>query len=105
MIIRTCLESFEVTGPEGKHLCLAYEPLREPVWLYQQRFPDGKLPSSLIKAFLTMILTGLDYLHSDCKVVHTGRPSHHFYDRTSSLALSLTIITTDLKLENILVGF
>ncbi|EFR03026.1 CMGC/SRPK protein kinase [Nannizzia gypsea CBS 118893] len=82
VIIRACLESFEVTGPEGKHLCLAYEPMREPVWLYQQRFPDRRLPSSLIKAFLTMILTGLDYLHSECKVVHT-----------------------DLRLENILVGF
>ncbi|QVM11554.1 hypothetical protein D8B26_006201 [Coccidioides posadasii str. Silveira] len=37
-IIRTCLDSFEVTGPDGSHLCLAYEPMREPLWILQKTF-------------------------------------------------------------------
>ncbi|GLA58529.1 hypothetical protein AtubIFM54640_008631, partial [Aspergillus tubingensis] len=30
-VIRSYLESFELTGPIGKHICLAYEPAREPL--------------------------------------------------------------------------
>ncbi|PGG98867.1 CMGC/SRPK protein kinase [Polytolypa hystricis UAMH7299] len=81
-IIRTCVESFEIAGPEGSHLCLAYEPMREPLWLLQRRFTDWSLPLPIVKAYVLMLLAGLDYLHSECKVVHT-----------------------DLKLENILVTF
>lgn len=76
--VRTYLESFEVIHPEDKersHLCLAYEPMREPFWLYQRRFVDEKIPLPLIKAYLMGILSGLDYLHSVCKVAHGGESS------------------------------
>jgi serine/threonine protein kinase len=71
-ILRTCFESFEVNGPEGKHLCLAYEPMREPIWMFQRRFAHQKLPLSIVKAYLQILLAGLDYLHSECNIVHTG---------------------------------
>lgn len=72
-IIRTCIESFEVTGPEGTHLCLAYEPMREPFWILQKRFVERKLPLSIAKSYLLILLAGLDYLHSECRIVHTGK--------------------------------
>jgi hypothetical protein len=28
VILRTCLDHFEVTGPEGTHMCFVYEPMR-----------------------------------------------------------------------------
>ncbi|KKZ62330.1 hypothetical protein EMCG_00404 [[Emmonsia] crescens] len=68
-IIRTCLESFEVTGPEGNHLCLAYEPMREPLWILQKRFVNQRLPLPIAKAYLLILLAGLDYLHSECRVL------------------------------------
>ncbi|KAL2861600.1 kinase-like domain-containing protein [Aspergillus pseudodeflectus] len=81
-IIRTCLDSFEVTGPDGSHLCLAYEPMREPLWILQRRFVDQRLPLPIEKAYLLILLAGLDYLQSECRFVHT-----------------------DLKLDNILMTF
>ncbi|GKZ35249.1 hypothetical protein AbraIFM66950_005843 [Aspergillus brasiliensis] len=81
-VIRTYLDSFEVTGPISKHLCLAYEPAREPLWLYQRRFGGGRFTLPMAKAYILIILAGLDYLHSVCRVVHT-----------------------DLKLDNILITF
>ncbi|KAK2792642.1 hypothetical protein FQN51_001614 [Onygenales sp. PD_10] len=82
VILRTCLDDFEVTGPEGKHMCLVYEPMREPLWILQRRFVNRKLPLPIAKAYVYVLLVGLDYLHSECKVVHT-----------------------DLKLGNILMSF
>ncbi|CAI7625047.1 unnamed protein product [Penicillium palitans] len=82
VILRTCLDHFEVDGPEAKHMCLVYEPMREPLWILQRRFVDRKLPLPIAKAYIYFLLVGLDYLHSECKVVHA-----------------------DLKLGNILMSF
>ncbi|RAK95101.1 putative serine/threonine-protein kinase [Aspergillus ibericus CBS 121593] len=82
VILRTCLDDFEVTGPQGKHVCLVYEPMREPLWILQRRFIDRKLPLPIAKAYIYFLLVGLDYLHSECKVIHA-----------------------DLKLGNILMSF
>jgi serine/threonine-protein kinase SRPK3 len=70
--VRTITDSFEATGPFGNHLCLVYEPMREPIWLLQRRFPDERYPPNLLRWTLQYILTGLDYLHSECHVIHTG---------------------------------
>lgn len=66
------MEHFEVRSPHGIHSCFVYEPLRETLRLFQRRLPNGKLPVSLLKVFLQQILLGLDYLHSECGIVHTG---------------------------------
>ncbi|KAE8381159.1 kinase-like domain-containing protein [Aspergillus bertholletiae] len=67
VILRTCLDGFEVSGPEGKHMCLMYEPMREPLWMLQRHFVDRKLPLPIAKAYIYFILAGLDYLYSQCK--------------------------------------
>lgn len=72
-LIRTLLDSFEIKGPEGSHACLVYPPMREPLSMYQWRFDDRKMPLPLIKTYIRALLTGLDYLHKECRTVHTGR--------------------------------
>jgi hypothetical protein len=40
--VRHMLDNFKVTGPGGTHLCLVYEPMRVPLWQFQQRLPNSK---------------------------------------------------------------
>jgi serine/threonine-protein kinase SRPK3 len=73
--VRHILDSFALKSSSGKdHLSVVLEPLREPLWIYQQRFADGVIPSDILKIMLQMILHGLDYIHSECRIIHTGLP-------------------------------
>lgn len=70
---RGVLDSFTLESSPGKnHLSLVLEPLQEPLWIYQRRFVDGVIPSDIIKLMIQMILHGLDYIHSECHIIHTG---------------------------------
>ncbi|RDB22074.1 Serine/threonine-protein kinase SRPK [Hypsizygus marmoreus] len=60
------LDSFEVSSINGRHLCLVHEPMG--------RFPklDGTgLPLSVVKVVAKQLLQALDFLHRECRVVHT----------------------------------
>ncbi|KAF1843572.1 kinase-like protein [Cucurbitaria berberidis CBS 394.84] len=70
---RGLLDVFQLQRPnstESSNLGLVYEPVREPLWLVKTRFRDGTIPVHILKILLQEILHGLDFLHSDCKVVH-----------------------------------
>ncbi|KAL5337397.1 kinase-like domain-containing protein [Aspergillus crustosus] len=81
-VLRTFTDSFIVNTAEGSHSCLVYKPMRETFNIFQRRFVDDKIPLPLVKAYVSVLLWALDYLHSECHVVHC-----------------------DLKLDNILMTF
>ena len=74
--VRQLRDSFAIRGVSGAHVCLVFEPLREPLLFYKRRFRDGVIPSAFLKIMIQMILQGLDYLHSECRVIHTGIINH-----------------------------
>ncbi|PIG79102.1 protein kinase domain protein [Aspergillus arachidicola] len=100
-LIRTLLDSFEVNGPEGSHSCLVYPPMREPLSMYQRRFSDRRMPLPLIKTYIRALLTRLDYLHKQCRTVHTGKFIFDIVSRRDTEPRR----RLDLKLENIMVSF
>ncbi|KAJ5585433.1 uncharacterized protein N7459_005233 [Penicillium hispanicum] len=69
--IRCPLDSFTLEYGSARHLTLVFEPLREPLWIYRKRFIGDVIPSDVLKILLQMVLHGLDYLHSECHVIHT----------------------------------
>lgn len=76
--IRKLSDSFALEGKSGTHSCLVLEALREPLWLYRRRYVGGVIPPGILKILMQMILMqmilhALDYLHSECRVIHTGR--------------------------------
>ncbi|CVL11855.1 related to dis1-suppressing protein kinase dsk1 [Fusarium proliferatum] len=69
--IRKLSDSFELQGTLETHSCLVLEALREPLWLYQTRYIGSVIPPDILKILVQMILHALDYLHSECRIVHT----------------------------------
>ncbi|KAJ5990221.1 hypothetical protein N7522_010428 [Penicillium canescens] len=81
--IRPCYGHFEIPSSEqDPHLCLIYEPQRETMLRFQDHFTGRKIPLPIAKAYITCLLLGVEYLHAECRVIHT-----------------------DLKLENIMMTF
>ncbi|CAM1502196.1 Fc.00g041800.m01.CDS01 [Cosmosporella sp. VM-42] len=76
--VRSVLDSFEVEGPSGKHICLAFEPLRQPLWMMgKQNTHNARVQPRTIKAVLPSILKCLDFIHSECQVIHTDLKGDH----------------------------
>jgi len=70
--IRTALETFKIPRPGGDHTCLVQKPMWESFRDLRHRVPDGLFTEELLKASLKQLFLALDYLHSECKLVHTG---------------------------------
>lgn len=70
--VRKLTDSFNVQGASGSHLCLVMEPLREPLSAYRNRYTGGAIPPNVLKFLVKMILEAMDYLHSECHVIHAG---------------------------------
>lgn len=70
--VRLLRDSFDLDRPEGKHICMVFETLKEPLWFLKMRFVKGVLPDDVLKLVVHMVLQGLKYLHTECHFIHTG---------------------------------
>jgi len=71
--VRAAIDDFIAIGPTGAaHLCLVFEAMREPLSQFQHRLVGDRIPPQLLKVYVDFILQGLDYLHSECQIIHTG---------------------------------
>jgi serine/threonine-protein kinase SRPK3 len=71
--VRVVQNSFMISGPFGEHLCMVFEPLREPLWLLGRHLGTVGLSLPILKAFLKLVLRGLDFLRSECHIIHTSK--------------------------------
>ncbi|KAJ6103114.1 hypothetical protein N7486_005541 [Penicillium sp. IBT 16267x] len=69
--VRSLLDSFDVTGPEDQHRCLVHPPLWESVLAFLHRNPVQRLPTPVLAVTLHRLFLALDYLHTECKIIHT----------------------------------
>ncbi|ETI29035.1 hypothetical protein G647_01488 [Cladophialophora carrionii CBS 160.54] len=69
--VRFMLDTFRVNGKYGDHLCIVYDVLREPIDLCMKKFPGSRFSCGKLRVLLPALLKGLDYMHSECHVVHT----------------------------------
>lgn len=75
--VRLIQDSFTIPGLFGEHLGMVFEPLREPLWLLGRHLRTVGLSPIIAKPFLRLVLKGLDFLHAECHIIHTGEFTKH----------------------------
>ncbi|GAB1726045.1 hypothetical protein NU195Hw_g1151t1, partial [Hortaea werneckii] len=70
--IRGLLETFEISGPTGKHLCLVQPPMHMTITELQRQVPSKRLNKDLLNGTLFNVLTALSFLHDEANVVHAN---------------------------------
>jgi serine/threonine-protein kinase SRPK3 len=70
--IRKLLDSFEISGPHGRHVCLVHEPLGVTLDEVRDFTKNRVFDEDLVRQTFRPILNGLEFLHKEAKVIHTG---------------------------------
>ncbi|WVN90144.1 uncharacterized protein L203_105380 [Cryptococcus depauperatus CBS 7841] len=65
------LDSFRHTGPNGSHVCMVFEVLGENLLGLIKRYQHRGVPQHIVKQIAKQVLLGLDYLHKECRIIHT----------------------------------
>lgn len=66
------LDTFKHKGPNGEHVCLVFDVLGHHLDFQTAKYEDEKLPVKTVKVLARQLLLGLDFLHRECGVIHTG---------------------------------
>nr|XP_061829911.1 SRSF protein kinase 3-like isoform X2 [Nerophis lumbriciformis] len=64
-------DEFKLAGVNGVHICLVLELLGPDLRSLQMHFKNRRLFQPCVKQILIQVLQGLDYLHNQCKIIHT----------------------------------
>ncbi|CZT11199.1 related to protein kinase [Rhynchosporium graminicola] len=70
--VRTIQDSFFTRSRAGKlHQCLVHDLLSNDILSLRYARSDRKLPEAMLKQILIHLLLALDFLHSECHIIHT----------------------------------
>ncbi|KAK6910656.1 hypothetical protein I203_104688 [Kwoniella mangroviensis CBS 8507] len=65
------VDNFRHTGPNGSHVCMVFEVLGENLLGLIKRYQHRGVPQHIVKQIAKQVLLGLDYLHTECRIIHT----------------------------------
>merc|ERR1712232_2583 len=66
------VDYFEHTGPNGKHVCMVFEPMGPNVLALIKRYNFKGVPLEIVRKVAAHVLIGLDYMHRVCGIIHTN---------------------------------
>ncbi|ORX38691.1 kinase-like domain-containing protein [Kockovaella imperatae] len=65
------VDDFRHDGPNGSHVCMVFEVLGENLLGLIKRYQHRGVPQHIVKQIAKQVLLGLDYLHNQCRIIHT----------------------------------
>ena len=77
------LDHFHLNGPNGQHVCLVSKVLGCHLGLQADHFRLHRLPVRIVKEVAKQLFMGLDFLHRECGIIHTGMFTPDFPDVAS----------------------
>lgn len=97
LLIRDLCDSFRIRTAHGEHICLVHDPLNVELGGLLRHFPKDFDKALFVKAMLKYLLLGLDFMHSEAGMIHTGIGNPH----GNRLARVLMVLGADIKASNI----
>eukprot|EP01038_Epipyxis_sp_PR26KG_P006518 gene6518-8958_t len=95
----TLVDHFDHVGPNGKHVCMAFERLGENLLKVIKRYNYRGIPLPIVKNFVRQICQGLDFLHRHCHIIHTDlKPENILIANSANIinnSLVKSILTAD----------
>jgi len=90
------VDDFSLTGPNGTHICMAFEVLGSNLLDLIKYYNYKGMPIKVVKSICKQILIGLEFLHNTCSVLHTDlKPEnillHHILPGLKKVAEKKTI--------------
>ncbi|KAG9509089.1 SRSF protein kinase 3 [Fragariocoptes setiger] len=65
------LDNFEISGPNGTHVCMVFEVLGCNLLKLIIKSNYYGIPLRNVKRIIKQVLQGLHYLHTECDIIHT----------------------------------
>ncbi len=65
------VDYFTHKGPNGEHVCMVFEPMGPNVLAVIRKYDFKGVPLPLVRTIALHTLTGLDFLHRQCNIIHT----------------------------------
>lgn len=65
------VDDFRHIGPNGSHVCMVFEVLGENLLGLIKRYQHRGVPTHIVRQIAKQVLLGLDYLHTECRIIHT----------------------------------
>lgn len=66
------LDQFQHNGPNGEHVCFVFDVMGYHLGYQSAKYEDGRIPVASVKSVVRQLLLGLDFLHRECGIIHTG---------------------------------
>jgi serine/threonine protein kinase len=96
-VLRLALETFEISGPGGKHQCLVFQPLGMTYTKLRTLFPERGLPKAWLLQVLQLLTMALHFMHQE-NVIHTSSR------QVQALNGYCELTSTDISPNNILLS-
>lgn len=65
------LNDFKIVGVNGTHVCMVFEVLGHNLLKLILKSNYRGIPLPNVKSIIRQVLEGLDYLHTECQIIHT----------------------------------
>ncbi|KAJ5773661.1 hypothetical protein N7457_008557 [Penicillium paradoxum] len=95
--VRTALDTFDIPHLGGVHQCLVQKPMWGSFRDLMHRSPTHRFDQTLLKTGLKRILLALDFLHTECKLVHTDIKSDNILQEIEDISILDSFIDAEMK--------
>jgi serine/threonine-protein kinase SRPK3 len=65
------LDSFDHTGPHGRHVCMVFETMGDNLLTLIRIYDHRGVKMDVVRNLARQVLNGLHYLHTKCQIIHT----------------------------------